>query len=53
MSKTIKVVVDAMGGDNAPEAPVKGAVEALNEVPGINIILERRNLISIHMIMGV
>ena len=31
-----------MGGDNAPEAPVKGAVEALNEVPGINIILAGR-----------
>ena len=42
MSKTIKVVVDAMGGDNAPEAPVKGAVEALNEVSGINIILAGR-----------
>ncbi len=42
MSKTITVVVDAMGGDNAPEAPVKGAVEALNEVPGINIILAGR-----------
>lgn len=42
MSKTIKVVVDAMGGDNAPEAPVKGAVEALKEVPGINIILAGR-----------
>lgn len=42
MSETIKVVVDAMGGDNAPEAPVKGAVEALNEVPGINIILAGR-----------
>ena len=44
MSKTIKVVVDAMGGDNAPEAPVKGAVEALNEVPGINIILAGRTV---------
>ena len=42
MSKTIKVVVDAMGGDNAPEAPVKGAVEALNEVPGINIMIAGR-----------
>lgn len=42
MSETIKVVVDAMGGDNAPEAPVKGAVEALNEVSGINIILAGR-----------
>lgn len=42
MSETIKVVVDAMGGDNAPEAPVKGAVETLNEVSGINIILAGR-----------
>ena len=42
MGSVIKVVVDAMGGDNAPEAPVKGAVEALNEVPGINIILAGR-----------
>lgn len=30
MSDKIKVVVDAMGGDNAPAAPVQGAVEALN-----------------------
>lgn len=30
MSDRIKVVVDAMGGDNAPEAPVQGAVEALS-----------------------
>jgi len=39
MDSIIKVVVDAMGGDNAPEAPVKGAVDALDETPGINIIL--------------
>ncbi len=42
MSSVIRVVVDAMGGDNAPEAPVKGAVEALNEVSNINIILVGR-----------
>ncbi len=29
MSENIKVVVDAMGGDNAPEVTVEGAVEAL------------------------
>ena len=35
MKEMIKVVVDAMGGDNAPAAPVQGAVEAVtssNEV---------------------
>lgn len=42
MSSVIKVVVDAMGGDNAPEAPVKGAVEALGEVPNLEIILTGR-----------
>ena len=29
MSELVKVAVDAMGGDNAPEAIVKGAVDAL------------------------
>lgn len=42
MGNVIKVVVDAMGGDNAPEAPVKGAVEALNEVSNMGIILVGR-----------
>ena len=30
MENLIKVVVDAMGGDNAPSAPVQGAVDAVN-----------------------
>ncbi|MCD8021972.1 MAG: phosphate acyltransferase, partial [Lachnospiraceae bacterium] len=30
MSDTIRVVVDAMGGDNAPGELVKGAVQAVN-----------------------
>ena len=38
MSESIKVVVDAMGGDNAPEEIVKGAVEALAENENIEII---------------
>lgn len=42
MGDVIRVVVDAMGGDNAPEAPVKGAIEALNEISNINIILVGR-----------
>ena len=39
MSENIKVVVDAMGGDNAPEVTVEGAVEALNVSDKISIIL--------------
>ncbi len=34
----MKIVVDGMGGDNAPFVTVKGAVEAVNE-NGLNIIL--------------
>lgn len=35
----IRVAVDAMGGDHAPEAPVQGAVQALEENPDIQVIL--------------
>lgn len=37
--KTVRVAVDAMGGDNAPKEIVKGAVEASNEVENIKIFL--------------
>ena len=33
----IKVAVDAMGGDNAPQAPVKGALLALEELRDIDV----------------
>ena len=39
MSEIVKVVVDAMGGDNAPEEPVKAAVEAVKEKENIQVIL--------------
>ena len=35
----MKIYVDAMGGDLAPEAPVKGALKALRQYPGLEIIL--------------
>lgn len=35
----IKVVVDAMGGDNAPGELVKGAIEAVNEHSDITVVL--------------
>ncbi|WP_409227448.1 phosphate acyltransferase PlsX [Gudongella sp. SC589] len=34
----MRIIVDGMGGDNAPEAIVKGAVEAVNEY-GIDILI--------------
>lgn len=39
MSDLVKVVVDAMGGDYAPEVPVKGAIDALNESREVFIYL--------------
>lgn len=42
MAETVRVVVDAMGGDNAPGEIVKGAVEAVNLDPAIHVILTGR-----------
>ena len=39
MAELVKVVVDAMGGDNAPEEPVMAAVEAVKERDDIFVIL--------------
>lgn len=39
MAELVKVVVDAMGGDNAPVEPIKGAVEAVKERKDIKVIL--------------
>ncbi|MBQ8663430.1 MAG: phosphate acyltransferase PlsX [Eubacterium sp.] len=39
MADMIRVVVDAMGGDNAPMEPVKGAVEAVQARKDIKVIL--------------
>ncbi len=37
----MKIIVDAMGGDNAPQAPVMGAIQASQEY-GVNITLVGR-----------
>ena len=42
MQDIVKVVVDAMGGDNAPGEIVKGAVEALNAREDIFVYLTGR-----------
>ena len=39
MAETVRVVVEAMGGDNAPAEPVKAAVEAVTEREDIVVIL--------------
>ncbi|MEA5003706.1 MAG: phosphate acyltransferase PlsX [Christensenella sp.] len=35
----MKIIIDAMGGDNAPEAIVKGAAAGINEFSDVNIVL--------------
>ena len=37
----MRIIVDAMGGDNAPEAPVKGALQAVEEY-GVEVTLVGR-----------
>ena len=37
----MKIIVDAMGGDNAPQAPVRGALQAVREY-GAEVILVGR-----------
>ncbi len=39
MDKSVRVAVDAMGGDNAPGEIVKGSVEAVNERKDIKVLL--------------
>jgi len=38
----MKIYVDAMGGDLAPEAPVKGTIAALRKFPELEVILAGR-----------
>lgn len=39
MQSTVRVAVDAMGGDNSPGEIIKGAVDAVNECPEITVHL--------------
>ncbi len=39
MAEIVRVVVDAMGGDNAPAEIIKGAVDAVQSHPDIHVIL--------------
>lgn len=39
MKKTVRVALDAMGGDYAPAEPVRGAVDAVKKFDSVNVIL--------------
>ena len=38
----MKIIVDAMGGDNAPGAIIKGSIEAINEDKRVKVFLVGR-----------
>jgi len=42
----MKVIVDAMGGDNAPEATIKGAVKAIKEIESEIILVGNEDTIN-------
>ena len=41
----MKILLDAMGGDNAPEATIKGAVKAINQIEAEVVLIGNENII--------
>ena len=39
MAYTVNVALDAMGGDNAPDEMIRGAIDAVNKAPDIHVCL--------------
>ena len=42
----MKILLDAMGGDNAPEATIKGAVSAINEIKAEIVLIGQEKVIK-------
>ena len=42
----MKILLDAMGGDNAPDATIKGAVSAINEVEAEVVLIGKETVIN-------
>jgi len=42
----MKIILDAMGGDNAPEATIKGAVKVINEISSEIILVGNEEIIN-------
>ena len=41
----MKIILDAMGGDNAPDANIKGAVNAINKVKAEVVLVGKEEII--------
>ena len=42
----MKIILDAMGGDNAPDATIKGAVKAIKEIDSEIILVGNEEIIN-------
>jgi len=42
----LKILLDAMGGDNAPDATIKGAIRAVNEVEAEIVLIGKEEVIN-------
>ena len=42
----MKIILDAMGGDNAPDANIKGAINAINKVKAEIILVGKEDVIN-------
>ena len=42
----MKILLDAMGGDNAPDATIKGAVKAINQIKSEVILIGNEDIIN-------
>ena len=40
------ILVDAMGGDNAPDAVIKGAVKAINDIKAEVVLIGNKDIIN-------
>ena len=46
------ILLDAMGGDNAPDANIKGAVKAINEVKSEVVLIGNKDVLVCRDNMG-
>ena len=42
----MNILLDAFGGDNAPEAVIKGAVQAINKIEANILLIGNENIIN-------
>ena len=46
MKKYMKILLDAMGGDNAPDANIKGAINAINQIKAEIVLIGKEDVIK-------